>query len=603
MATELELALSAFHEGKELYAYRLLGAHGAVLKNIEGTVFRTFAPGADAVFVTGDHNGWSESTPMRRVTKRGVWEAFVPRSECGAGMKYKYMTVSKGKIAFKADPYAVYTGCGAEMASFVPPLSNHRWSDDAYLAARKKTVREGKGPLSYPMNIYRAHLPSFRKRGAAFCNYRELADTMAPYVKKLGFTHIELMPLAEYADGEVSSPYGFFAPTSRLGTFDDLKYFVNTLHRYGIGVIFEVCLSGFSLCEQGLDGFDASKPYGRRGEFDLSSPEVRSFLLSSAIYWAEEFHADGISVVDSARLLEKNGARDHRGAELYRTLNKELGSLYPDIITLADGAGGVPMATKPTYSGGLGFTYNLNRAWCEDIGRAVALPLHDEARAKPFYPLFSYSEDSVVTLGTGLGNTIIDSINGAYEEKFAVLRLMQAYLAFRPGKKLSFMGSEFAQFARWDPDSSLEWFMTGFDMHAKLLKYTAELNHLYLENACFWERDDSYEGCMPLVRGPYPAVAFSRCDRGGDTVVCVFNFSSDAVKDLTLNVNSPGLYSEIFNTDAERFGGHGRRNLPQSARSAADGRGYTLTLDIPPLSAIAVKRERYRRVPSVRPEK
>ena len=636
MALAYEKDIYLFHQGTNYESYRLLGAHRAVKGKVPGTVFRTWAPNAKAVFVTGDFNNWDESLPMKKITREGLWEAFLPGEvDNSKRLKYKYMIVSEGRICFKADPYARFAGTMEETASYLYIPEEYQWSDGGYMAQRRQnmTPKADTPAYSLPMNIYEVHLGSFRRRGdGSFMNYRELADCMAPYVKKMGYTHVELMPVMEHPlDGSWGYQVcGFYAPTSRFGAPEDFKYFINTMHRYGIGVILDWVPAHFPRDAHGLFEFDGGPLYEYQGKdrmdhkvwgtrfFDVGRPEVQSFLVSNAVYWLEEFHADGLRVDAVASMLyldydrapgewtpaQDGSNKNYEAIAFFRKLNTEVFRRMPDVLMVAEESTAWPMITKPVYMGGLGFNFKWNMGWQNDMAEYIGKdPVYRRGchNALTFSMMYSFSENFILPVSHDEvvhgKKSLIDKMWGGYEEKFAGARLFFAYMMCHPGKKLTFMGCEYGQFREWDFNSSLEWFMTGYDMHAKLLKFNAVLNHLYLETPSLWERDLSWDGFAWVKSEDRDAnvSAFLRKDAKGEYTLCVFNFSNSTHTGYRLGVPKPGLYREELNTDDERFGGKGRHNLPVRAKEIKeDGFAYSLSLDIPPLSAIIVKREIYR---------
>ncbi len=616
-----------FHQGTYFQAYEYLGAHKTEDKNGDVyTVFRTWAPNADAVYVTGDFNNWDESTPMSRVTKKGLWEAKVKINFKNEDkLKYKYLVMHGGKATFKADPYGFYAGTHEETATFLYELPSYPWTDGGWMNSRKKAICQSNDRPAYtsPMNIYEVHLGSFMRRpGGGYLSYRELADRLGPYVKKMGYTHVELLPVAEHPLDE-SWGYqicGFFAPTSRFGEPADFMYFVNRLHSYGIGVLLDWVPAHFSKDEHGLYEFDGTPCYEYQSEyrkehkiwgtrfFDLGREEVQSFLISNALYWLTEYHIDGLRVDAVASMLyldfdrgpgewepsQDGSNKNYEAIAFFKKLNTAVFERYADVLMIAEESTAWPMVTKPVYLGGLGFSFKWNMGFMNDMLKYVSTDpvfrskIHNDIT---FSMTYSFSENFILAISHDEvvhgKKSLLDKMFGDYDMKFAGFRTFLTYMTCHPGKKLLFMGSEYGQFKEWNCSSQLEWFMTGYENHANLLRFTSALNHFYLDTPELWERDFSWDGFrwVKVDDADRNTAVFLRYGADGDYVLCAFNFSAVEIKDYTVGVPDAGLYREVFTTSPTR-------SLPVPAKKIrSDGFDRSIKINLPPLSASIYKGE------------
>ena len=616
-----------FHKGTYYKAYEYLGAHRAQDKNgLTYTVFRTWAPNADAVFVTGDFNNWSEKCPMKRITEGGIWEAKIRLDFKNTDkLKYKYLIMNGKKAVFKADPYGFYAGTHEETSTFLYELPNFPWTDGGWLNARKKEMSpsDTKPAYSAPVNIYEVHLGSFmRQSGGGYLTYRELADRLGPYVKRMGYTHVELLPVMEHPLDE-SWGYqvcGFFAPTSRFGVPEDFMYFVNKLHSYGIGVLLDWVPAHFSKDDHGLADFDGGCCYEYRAEdkkehkvwgtrfFDVGRAEVQSFLISNALYWFDEYHIDGLRVDAVASMLyldfdrapgewtpaPDGSNKNYEAVAFFKKLNTAVFEKYGDVLMIAEESSAWPMVTKPVYLGGLGFSFKWNMGFMNDMMKYISAdPLY---RGKmhgciTFSLMYSFSENFILAVSHDEvvhgKKSLLDKNFGDYEQKFAGLRCFLTYMTCHPGKKLLFMGTEYGQFREWDCTAQLEWFMTGYERHADTLRFTSSLNHFYLDTPALWEQDLSWEGFkwVKADDADKNTAVFLRYGLDGDFVLCAFNFSAVPVDSYRIGVPDTGLYREVFSTSAAR-------SLPVPAkRVRSDGFDQSITVSLPPLSAAVYKCE------------
>lgn len=624
---EYQLPVYLFHEGKNYEAYRFFGVH----KIKKGTyAFRVWAPHAVGVAVAGDFNDWSETANPMTLIAPEIWEAVVDgvsKYDC-----YKYaIQTTDGRLLMKADPYAVHQETRPGTASKVYDLPSYKWTDSDWFARQKEV-----SVLDKPVNIYEIHFGSWKQHeDGTFLTYREMADTLVPYVKDMGYTHIEMMPIMEYPfDGSWGYQVtGYFAPTSRYGVPEDLMYFMDTCHKAGIGVILDWVPAHFPKDAHGLYAFDGDCTYEysdlKKGEhkewgtrvFDYGKNEVRSFLISSAMYWADLFHFDGIRVDAVASMLyldygrepgewtpnKDGGNENYEAVDFFRQLNSAVLTRHPSMMMIAEESTAWPMITMPPDVGGLGFNFKWNMGWMNDMLRYMSLdPLfrkgnHDCITFSFFY---AFSENFVLPISHDEvvhGKcSLINKMPGDYEQKFAGLRAFYGYMMAHPGKKLLFMGQEFAQFIEWNENQQLDWMLLGYDRHAQMQEYVRRLNHLYQETPALWEEDFSWEGFQWIVPddSSQNVVVFLRRDKKGGEVIAVCNFAPVLRPDYKFGVPRAGQYAELINSDAEEFGGTGQHNAPVRAKKQPmHGFDYSISLRVPPMSAVIL------RTPAAKPAK
>ena len=608
-----------FHQGTNREAYRYLGCHMMMHDGHFRYTFRTWAPHAAALFVVGDFCGWDKGLPMRRVTERGVWEAVFDSDVSLENNHYKFRVVRDGLSFYKGDPYAFYSRGGSDGASVIVDKIDYPWQDKAWLSQRKKTVREKDGSsLAVPLNIYEVHLASFaRNEDGSYLSYRELADRLTGYVKGMGYTHVELLPITEYPyDGSWGYQVtGYFAPTARFGTPKDFAYFVDTLHRAGIGVILDWVPAHFPKDAWGLFEFDGSPLYEYQGHdrmesrswgtrfFDLGREEVQSFLVSSAMFWIQEYHVDGLRVDAVASMLYLDYDRqagewypnvygDNRNLEaiaFLKKLNQHIFERHADVLMIAEESTDYAGVTRPVSSGGLGFNLKWNMGFANDFFRYLSTdPLfrryHHHALNFPL--MYAFSENYILPISHdevvhGKGS-FINKISGSYEDKFATIRAALLLKMTYPGKKMLFMGTEYGQFAEWDYRKGLEWFMLDFPAHRALRDYVRSLNFFYLETPSLWEVDFSEKGFSWI----YPdasddnLVAFCRHDLQGEAVTVIISFSGETVRGLRIPVTEGDGCRVVFDT--------GGGFLP-FYRAENDENGRYILIDIPPKSGVVLK--------------
>ena len=623
----LDVPIYFFHQGSNARSYEFLGAHITKVGRTGGTVFRLWAPNAAAVAVAGGWNGWSaEANPMKRISEGGVWECFVPG--IGAGELYKFAVTSKeGKTFMKADPYAFHNETRPATASIIYS-PEYEWNDGAWMAARRETDMRAR-----PLNIYEVHLGAWRRYAdGSFFNYRKTAEELSEYVLDMGYTHIELMPVTEYPfDGSWGYQcLGYFAPSARYGAPEDFMYFVDLMHQKGIGVIMDWVPAHFPKDAYGLADFDGAPYYeyknplmGERPEwgtkvFDFGRNEVRCFLISSAMYWLEKYHIDGIRADAVSSMLyrdygrqgqswERNrfGGRENLEAvSLLRSLNAAVAENYPGVIMIAEESTAWPEVTKATERG-LGFTFKWNMGWMNDTLAYMSLdPIfrsynHDKLTFGLFY---AFSESYILPLSHDEvvhgKKSLIEKLPGNYNEKFAGIRALFAYMTCYPGKKLLFMGQEFGQFIEWDENKEIDWLLLQYEKHEKLQKFVRALNRLYLTHKELWNEPEGWNNfawasCDEAGRN---AVAFRRMDSAGE-LLCFFSFCPNENKNFCVGVPENSFWKLLLSSEEKRFGGEGAALPAKLAAITADeespapcGGEAAVKLDLPPLCAAIYKR-------------
>ncbi|WP_281528108.1 1,4-alpha-glucan branching protein GlgB [Ruminococcus champanellensis] len=624
---ENEFPLSLFLSGKNCKSYLFFGAHTISSKGTQYHCFRVWAPHARSVSLVGDFNRWDRSqTPMHAIGG-GVWECCIPRLEQFAAYKYS-IEGRDGKIRMKADPYGAHYETRPATASKIYE-SSYEWKDDAWRKAKRQ-----RNIYKSPVNVYEVHFNSWRTNpDGSFLDYRTFAKQMIPYLQKMSYTHIEFMPLTEYPyDGSWGYQVtGYFAPTSRFGTPDDFRAMVDAFHAAGIGVILDWVPAHFPKDEHGLFEFDGGCCYEyedvRKGEhfawgtkvFDYGRPEVCSFLISSACCWFEEFHIDGLRVDAVASMLyldydrpdgqwcpNKNGGRENLEAiDFLRHLNEAVFEKFPDALMIAEESTAWPMVTKPTCDGGLGFNFKWNMGWMNDMLSYMSMdPLfrsgnHDKLTFSFFY---CFSENYVLPISHDEvvhGKcSMIGKMSGGYDQKFDSYRAFLGYMMAHPGKKLLFMGQEFAQMKEWDYQHQLDWMLLDYPKHNTMLKYTRKLNRFYAEHPPLWERDDSWDGFSWIANDDYQqsVIAFRRFDDKGEELIVVCNFVPVERREYRIGVPYKGSYKLLFNSDATEFGGSGAaEKAVKSEAIPMHGFDNSIALTLAPLSTMFFKPVPYKK--------
>ena len=614
-----ELDLHLISEGRHEKLWGVLGSRVITLSgelgDSVGTAFALWAPNAQAVRVVGDFNHWSGGAhAMRNMGSSGVWELFIP--EVASGTKYKYEILTKdGNWISKIDPLGKYFEHPPLTASIVHE-STHRWSDQSWLAARSQ-----RDALKSPMSVYEMHLGSWRPG----LDYRSMADELIDYLKKLSFTHVEFMPVAEHPFGG-SWGYqvtGYFAPTSRFGDPDDFRYLVDRLHQAGLGVIVDWVPAHFPKDEWALAKFDGAPLYEhsdpRRGEhpdwgtliFDFGRNEVRNFLVANALYWFEQFHIDGLRVDAVASMLyldysredgqwlpNKFGGRENLDAITFlQEVNATCYREHPGIMMIAEESTSWGGVSNPTDSGGLGFGFKWNMGWMHDSLQYISKdPMYRKYHhgELTFSMLYAYDEKFVLPISHdevvhGKGS-MVSKMPGDHWQKFANLRAYLCFMWAHPGKQLLFMGQEFAQASEWSESRGLDWWALDQPANKGIQDLVASLNQLYLEHPALWELDHESSGFSWIDGGNADAnlVSFVRRDSKGDSLVAVINFSGSPHHDFVLGLPESGEWEEILNTDSESFGGSGVGNfgLVRALGDQAHGQPHSAVISVPPLGGI-----------------
>lgn len=624
--SENDVPLYLFHEGSNSNAYEYFGSHR---KNKNTVVFRVWAPDAKNVSVTGDFNDWSETeNPMKPLKNSGgVWEAEIKNIK--PYDMYKYcITAADGRTFMKCDPYGFHMETRPGTATKYYEIDNcYEWHDEKWVEGRN-----GKNIYESPVNIYEIHAGSWKQYDDGnFYSYRALADSLVPYVKKMGYTHIEFMPLTEYPfDGSWGYQVtGYFAATSRYGEPKDLMYLIDKCHENGIGVILDWVPAHFPKDANGLYEFDGGPLYEysdpRKGEhygwgtrvFDFGKNEVRSFLMSSASFWLKKYHLDGIRIDAVASMLyldydrkdgewvpNKNGGNENLEAvEFLQKLNENIFRDFPYAMMIAEESTSWPMVTKPVFSGGLGFNFKWNMGWMNDILRYFSLDgffrkyNHDCITFSMFY---AFSENFVLPISHDEvvhgKKSLIDKMPGSYDEKFAGVRAFLGYMMAHPGKKLMFMGQEFGQFIEWNYEKGLDWLLLDYPKHRALQNYFKKINEFYKANPAFWQIDYSWEGFSWISSDDKDnsVIAFRRIDEKGKEIIVVCNFTNVERCDYRIGIPKKGAYKIVFNSDDVDFGGEGKGNKGKLKTESINMHGFeqSISLDLPPMSAIYIKKTR-----------
>lgn len=625
--TEFDSHLLA--EGTHLHVYERLGAHLSKLEGVEGVLFAVWAPNAQRVSVVGNFNNWDgRRHPMRFHANNGIWELFVPGLREGDIYKYEIKTHFQGYTVTKADPVAYAGEMRPKNASVVWNIDKHQWSDEEWLSSRGERHDPKK-----PISIYELHLGSWRrKNGWEWLTYRDLINELIPYVKGLGFTHIELLPIAEHPfDGSWGYQVtGFFAPTSRFGTPDDFMAFVDACHQAGLGVIVDWVPAHFPTDEHGLGFFDGTHLYehadprqGRQPDwgtyvFNYGRKEVTQFLISNAIFWLDKYHIDGLRVDAVASMLyldfsrkagewvaNRYGGRENLEAiDFLRRFNTELHRLFPTAITIAEESTSWPAVTRPASEDGLGFDYKWNMGWMHDTlqymkNEPVYRSYHHGTMT--FSLLYAFSEKFLLPFShdevVHLKRSMLDKMPGDVWQKFANLRLLYAYQWSHPGKKLLFMGGEFGQWREWSEARDLDWYVLEHDpKHGQVRNCVGRLNQIYCEEIALHEEEYSWEGFQWVDLHDYERSILAylrRAPSNGETILVILNFTPVVRYGYRLGVPEPGEYKEIFNSDSAEFGGSNVLNLScHSTDVAWHGHMQSVELTLPPLGAIFLKRNR-----------
>ena len=609
-----------FGKGTHYEIYEKLGAHITEADGRKGVYFAVWAPNAAGICVVGDFNNWcGDNYEMRRHDDSGIFELFTENAH--EGSLYKYLIYTKdGRMLYKADPYATYSQRRPDNASIVYDINRYQWNDGQWLAEEEKVA-----PTKKPMAIYEVHLGSWKKKDdgtpEGFLNYRESAVQLVDYMKYMGYTHIELMGIAEHPfDGSWGYQVtGYFAPTSRYGTPEDFMYFVDYLHQNGIGVILDWVPAHFPKDEHGLANFDGTPTYeyadSRKGEhpdwgtkiFDYGRTQVISFLISNALYWVEKFHVDGLRVDAVASMLYLDYGRNQgqwvpnkyggngnlEAMDFFRHLNSVMRSRNPRAITIAEESTAWPGITASEEEGGLGFTFKWNMGWMHDFLEYMKLDPYfrsNNHNKMTFAMTYAYSENFILVLShdevVHLKCSMINKMPGEYEDKFANLKVGYTFMMGHPGKKLLFMGQDFGQWAEWSEAKSLDWHLTNETMHSDLQKYVKSLLSIYNRYRACYELDQDPEGFEWMDPDDYTRSIYSFVRKtmdGRDSILYVCNFTPVARPDFRVGVPCPGRYTLLLNEKCEEGTEYIAEKIP------TDRMEYSIPLPLAPYGTAIIK--------------
>ena len=615
--------VTSYIGGEAINAYDYFGAHITNIDGNIGVIFRVWAPNALSVAVIGPFNDWNSTINYMKKLDNGIWELFIPDLKEFDRYKYCIETPWFEKI-IKSDPYAFHTETRPDNASIVYDINKYQWNDQDWLEKRNSTDHK-----STPVNIYEVHLGSWRRyQDYNFFSYRKLAEELVPYVNEMGYTHIEFMPITEYPldDSWGYQVTGYFAPTSRYGEPSDLMYLIDQCHKNNIGVILDWVPAHFPKDQHGLGKFDGTScyEYGNisKGEhkewgtyvFDYSKNEIVSFLISSAMFWINNYHFDGIRVDAVASMLyldynrktgewetNKFGGKEHLEAiSFLQKLNSFVHKKQPNVMMIAEESTSWPMVSRPIEVGGLGFDYKWNMGWMNDMLHYMSLdplwrPFNHDSLTFSFFYAFSenfmlpISHDEVV-YGKG---SLLSKMPGVMESKIDSLRMFIAYMMAHPGKKLNFMGNELGQINEWDFKSQLNWGLLADEDHKKIHLFSKDINNFYLNNKPLYEIDFSWEGFNWIHHDDYTQsiISFRRKDKEGNEIIIVCNFQPMKHEKYIVGVPKFGIYSEIFNTDDKKYGGKGitNGNNIETTDIAIHSCNQAINLTIPPLSVTFYK--------------
>lgn len=609
---DISLEVYLFHEGKNYESYKFLGAH----KEKNGYSFTVWAPRAKEVYLIGDFNNWNEENlPMQRFRDSGIWQIVVEDVEEYDAYKYKIIA-EDGEWRYKADPFAFHAEVRPKTASKTFDINGYKWND--------KKFRDKKNKLEVtesPMNIYELNLLSWRKNedGSQY-SYEKLSTELVSYVKQMGYTHVEFMPIMEHPyDGSWGyQQTGLFAPTSRFGTPHQFMNLIDNLHKENIGVILDWVPVHFAKDDHGLARFDGTYLYESvdafKAEnaswgtinFDYTKPEVRSFLISSAMYWLEMYHIDGLRVDAVAYILyigfgfdTGELATNEDSIAFLKELNEVVHEKYPKCVMIAEESTAWPGITKPIDEGGLGFDYKWNMGWMHDILKyfeadpIYRTSLHNDLR---FSFTYNHAENYILPLSHDEvvhgKKSLLDKMPGNYFDKFASLRLLLSYMMAHPGKKLTFMGAEFGQFIEWNEWIELDWFLLDFEKHGEMHTFVKELNDFYKKHSELYELDHDSEGLewVEHENANESILIFDRVDKNGEKVTCIFNFTPIPRYDYPVGVDYKGRYKTLMSSDRRRYGGNTERVKTYTTKDEKfHGREYGIRVEIPPLSGMFLK--------------
>ena len=622
------LSFDLFLEGKEHSAYKFMGAHFVTENRKRGVRFTTWAPRASKIYVIGDFNNWElkEEYSMKKINERGIWSLFLPKLE--EGIKYKFAVVNEcgNNTVYKADPYAFKSELRPNTASVLTKIKSFRWGDKRWLNKREKEGLDNK-----PMNIYELHLGSWKRKNGEFMTYEEISEILVEYIKEMGYTHVEFMPINEHPL-DASWGYqgvGYYSVTSRYGDLNGLKTLINKLHKNNIGVLLDWVPSHFCKDEHGLFMFDGSPTYEYEAwwkannegwgtcNFDLGRPEVKSFLFSNAMYWINEFHVDGLRVDAVSNMLYLDYGREYGEWEpniyggngnleaiaFLKELNTIIKKEGKGAITVAEESTSWEGITKPVEEDGLGFDYKWNMGWMNDTLSYIELdPIYRKYHHNKmnFSMMYNYSEKFILPISHDEvvhgKKSLINKMWGDDWKKYAGLRLYASFMMGHPGKKLMFMGCEFGQFVEWREWEELQWnVIEEFDIHKKTQEYFKALNHFYLENSSLWSLDYEEEGFkwIDADNSEESVLSFIRIGKNKkEKLIFICNFTPEVYYDFKVGVPELGEYVEVFNSDSLEFGGAGNimgDSILKATEESFKDFDYSISVKVPPLGTLVLK--------------
>lgn len=622
------LSFDLFLEGKEHSAYKFMGAHFITENRKRGVIFTTWAPRASKIYVIGDFNNWElkEEYSMKKINERGIWSLFLPKLE--EGIKYKFAVVNEcgNNTVYKADPYAFKSELRPNTASVLTKIKSFRWGDKRWLNKREKEGLDNK-----PMNIYELHLGSWKRKDGEFMTYEEISEVLVEYIKEMGYTHVEFMPINEHP---LDASWGYqgveyYSVTSRYGDLNGLKALINKLHKNNIGVLLDWVPSHFCKDEHGLFMFDGSPTYEYEAwwkannegwgtcNFDLGRPEVKSFLFSNAMYWINEFHVDGLRVDAVSNMLYLDYGREYGEWEpniyggngnleaiaFLKELNTIIKKEGKGAITVAEESTSWEGITKPVEEDGLGFDYKWNMGWMNDTLSYIELdPIYRKYHHNKmnFSMMYNYSEKFILPISHDEvvhgKKSLINKMWGDDWKKYAGLRLYASFMMGHPGKKLMFMGCEFGQFVEWREWEELQWnVIEEFDIHRKTKEYFKALNHFYLENSSLWSLDYEEEGFkwIDADNSEESVLSFIRIGKNKkEKLIFICNFTPEVYYDFKVGVPELGEYVEVFNSDSLEFGGAGNimgDSLLKATEESFKDFDYSISVKVPPLGTLVLK--------------
>ena len=622
------LSFDLFLEGKEHSAYKFMGAHFITENRKRGVRFTTWSPRASKIYIIGDFNNWElkEEYSMKKINERGIWSLFIPKLE--EGIKYKFAVANEcgNNTVYKADPYAFKSELRPNTASVLTKIKSFRWGDKRWLNKREKEGLDNK-----PMNIYELHLGSWKRKDGEFMTYEEISEVLVEYIKEMGYTHVEFMPINEHPL-DASWGYqgvGYYSVTSRYGDLNGLKALINKLHKNNIGVLLDWVPSHFCKDEHGLFMFDGSPTYEYEAwwkannegwgtcNFDLGRPEVKSFLFSNAMYWINEFHIDGLRVDAVSNMLYLDYGREYGEWEpniyggngnleaiaFLKELNTIIKKEGKGAITVAEESTSWEGITKPVEEDGLGFDYKWNMGWMNDTLSYIELdPIYRKYHHNKmnFSMMYNYSEKFILPISHDEvvhgKKSLINKMWGDDWKKYAGLRLYASFMMGHPGKKLMFMGCEFGQFVEWREWEELQWnVIEEFDIHRKTKEYFKALNHFYLENSSLWSLDYEEEGFkwIDADNSEESVLSFIRIGKNKKKkLIFICNFTPEVYYDFKVGVPELGGYVEVFNSDSLEFGGAGNimgDSILKATEESFKDFDYSISVKVPPLGTLVLK--------------